>query len=235
MKIINVKQNSLEWLSARAGLPTASEWDALISPKGEIRKGGMPDSYLARKVAEKWIGPLPGFSTLDMDFGRILEEEAIPWYELEFNCTITRVGLVTDEEGLIGCSPDGLLGDDCGLEIKCPNPDTHVKYLLLDRVPDDYIAQVQGSMLVTGCPRWQFVSYRRRFPKLVIDVERNEKFCAALAEALGLFQVKLENAWQRICDCNGGEPRRLDPLKAARQQAAAFDSMLKAVHGEIIP
>ena len=60
MKIIPVQQNSLEWLVARSGLPTASEFDNLISPKFEPRKGQMPESYLAQKLAERWIGgPLP--------------------------------------------------------------------------------------------------------------------------------------------------------------------------------
>src|SRR5438105_15750612 len=112
MKIrTDIQQGSLEWLAARAGIPTASEFDQLLTPAFEIRKGQMPATYLARKVAEKWLGgPLPGFSSLDMEFGKIRQEEALPWYELEFAETVQRVGLVTNDDARVACPADEPIG-----------------------------------------------------------------------------------------------------------------------------
>lgn len=209
MKVIPCEQNSLDWLVARAGIPTASEWDALLTPKFEIRKGQMPDTYLSRKVAEAWLGgPLPGYSTLDMEAGKIREEEAVPWYEFEFNEPVQRVGFVTTDDGKIGCSPDGLIGEDCGIEIKCPEAHTHVGYLLAGEVPPQYLTQVHGSMFVTGRPTWKFLSYRRRFPKLFKVVERNDKIQKVIAEVLTLFLERFEKAKARLAEINGGWPER---------------------------
>jgi hypothetical protein len=208
MKFIDVQQNSLAWLVARAGLPTASEFDNLVTGKWKIRTGQMPRTYLACKVAEKWLGgPLPGFNTLDMEFGKILEEEALPFYTLETSNEIERVGMITTDDGKIGCSPDAILkGQQCGLEIKCPSPGVHVNYLLEGVLPDEYAAQVYGSMFVTGFPRWVFMSYCRRFPPLILTIEMIPDARAALSEALDRFCKDLDDAYGAMLEMNGGVP-----------------------------
>lgn len=212
MKIHPAQQNSLSWLMARAGIPTASEWDALISPEWKIRTGEMPKTYLARKVAEAWSGgPLPGFNVIDMDFGKILEEEAIPWFEFSTGIQIQRVGLCTTDDGKLGCSPDGLIGEDSGIEIKCPEAQTHVKYVLNGILPKDYAVQVHGAMLVTGRPTWRFLSYRRLFPPLVLTIQRDEEIQKTLREALGAFLAEFERAMKRLEELNGGPPWRPAP------------------------
>lgn len=214
MKIHPAQQNSLSWLLARAGIPTASEWDALISPEWKIRTGEMPKTYLARKVAEAWSGgPLPGFNVIDMDFGKILEEEAIPWFEFSTGIQIQRVGLCTTDDGKLGCSPDGLIGEDSGIEIKCPEAQTHVKYLLNGILPKDYAVQVHGAMLVTGRPIWRFLSYRRLFPPLMLTIQRDEEIQATLREALGAFLAEFEKAMKRLEELNGGPPWRPAPTE----------------------
>ncbi len=210
MKIIDVEQNSLDWLIARAGVVTASEMDALVSPKWKVRESKGVETYLTQKLAEKWLGgPLPGFMDVDVEIGKILEEKAIPAYEFDFSELITRVGFVTTDDGLFGCSPDGLIGSDGGIEIKCPRLDSHIKYLLADEVPDQYLAQVHFSMFVTGRPWWKFMSYRPKMPMLVKLVERDEKIIEVLEEATGDFKEKMNAAWARLVEMNGGkEPVR---------------------------
>lgn len=203
------KQGSVEWMMARAGIPTASEFDALITPKGARRTGEMPKTYVAKKVAEVWQGgPLPTFQGNDMEQGQILESEAIPWYELEYG-TVTRVGFITTDDKRTGCSPDGLLGEDGGIEIKCPEAHTHVKYLINGVLPDDYFAQVHGCMYVTGRKWWRFLSYRRGFPAFRLTVERDEKIQEAIALALDMFHADFDLAMERITAINGGPPRRV--------------------------
>lgn len=209
MKIHPAQPNSLEWLQARCGVVTASEFDHLVTGDFEIRRGEMPKSYLARKLAERWLGsPLAGFQSVDMEIGSLLETEAIPYFELERNQTVTRVGLLTNDEGTVGCSPDGLLGYDSGIECKCPRPETHVKYLLNGKLPKEYAPQVHGAMWVTGRTRWVFMSYCRRFPAFIITVERNEAVCVALDEAIGDCVALLDGAYGELCKLNGGPPKR---------------------------
>lgn len=213
MKIINVQQQSLEWLQARAGIPTASEFDNLLTPKLEPRKGQMVESYLCQKLAERWLGgSLPGFQSLDMDFGKILEEEAKPFYTMTFDEEIQSVGLVTTDDGKIGASPDGLIGDDGGIEIKCPEAKNHVKYLMAGKLPDDYVCQVHGSLFVTGRKWWKFMSYRRRFPPYITLIERDEKIMSIMDETLSAFCTRLDSEFNRLVEMNGGQmPRRPIP------------------------
>ena len=217
MKIIPVQQNSLEWLQARAGIPTASEFDQLVTPLFEVRKGEMPKTYLARKTAEWWLHDcLPGYQTIDMEFGKVLEEEARPWYSAEFGVDIQTVGLCTTDDGRIGCSPDGLIGDDCGIEIKCPSPHTHVKYLLNGVLPPEYAAQVHGAMLVTGRRKWVFLSYCRRYPALVLTVEYDQAIQYPLWRALEAFLKSFDEAKARLTEINGGPPRWMRVEKAKK-------------------
>lgn len=223
VKIHDVEQNSLEWLALRSGIPTASEWDALVSPEFEIRKGQMPQTYLHQKVAEAWLGaPLPGGMTIDMEFGKVLETEAIPWYEFTFSEEVKRVGFVTTDDGRIGCSPDGLIGEG-GIEIKCPGADKHVGYLMAGDVPKQYRSQVHGCMLVTGAPWWKFISYRRNFPPLVITVFRDEKIQAVLKTALESFIEQMDAVLARLDNMGVPRPKRSGFVKPTYEPAMADD------------
>lgn len=197
MKIINVTQGSGEWLRARAGVLTASDFDQLLTPLWKKREGEGPQTYVLRKVAERCMGlPLEQGGSWAMDQGTILESEAIPWLEFTYNLSVRRVGFVTSDDGRVGCSPDGLIGEDGGLEIKCPQPVAHLKYLLAGGLPREHVAQVHGSMYVTGRRWWKFVSYSRQFPPVVVTVERDEaiiaKIDAVIIETLAELEAKYE-------------------------------------------
>lgn len=220
MKILPFEQGSVEWMQARAGIPTASEFDNLISPTWKIRTGEMRKSYLASKLAEAWLGgPLIGFNVFDVEQGRILEEEARPWLELELNMEISKVGLCVRDDGRVGCSPDGIVytgigtaQPNFGVEIKCPQPTAHVKYLLSGEVPPDYLAQIHGGMYVTGFESWKFLSYRRGFPKLLLTVERDDEIQGKIHDALYEFLGNFDAAMDRLIDINGGEMPKRRPI-----------------------
>lgn len=221
MKIVEVAQGSEEWLRIRAGIPTASEFANLVTPLGKAKTGEMPETYLARKLAERWTGaPLPTtYSGGGLEQGNLRQDEAIPWYALARRRNIRPVGFILTDDGRVGCSPDGMFDDGTGLEVKCPDLHTHVKYLLRSELPPEYVPQVQGSMWVTGAKRWEFLSYCRNFPPLVLTVERDGAFQEILSEALDAFLVRLEAGYAKLVEINGGPP---DPANAA-EDSWAFD------------
>ncbi len=219
-------QSSLEWLAARAGVCTASEFDEIMTPKFKARDGKMVESYLCRKLAEKWIGPLPSFQTLDMSFGQIKEEIAIPFYEGVFNEKIQQVALITDDKGQYGCSPDGLLGEDGGVEIKCPRAENHLKYLRAKELPDEYALQVHGCLYVTGRKFWKFVSFHPKFPIFVTTVYRDEEKCELISDTLTEFLAKLDDGFKELVKMNGGERPRIftgQPQAEPKMESESLD------------
>jgi hypothetical protein len=215
MIVHDVTQGSPEWHKLRAGILTASVASKLLTPKK--REIAESSSLLHRLLAEKWLGrPLDevniGFAG---DQGKILEEEAIPRFELETGLDVTRVGFISSDDGRTGCSPDGAIMEAgkivSGCESKSPLPQTHCGYLIGNRVPDEYFGQVQFSLMVTKCPHWWFISYCRTFPPLILQVPRDEEYIFALEGAIALFNKKLDKAYAKLVQLNGGEPNRESP------------------------
>jgi hypothetical protein len=164
-----------------------------------VRTGDGPQTYLCKKVAEKLLNwsadQLQGFA---VDQGKILETIAIPWFEFTYDTKVKRVGFCLSDDGRTGCSPDGILPDDTGLEIKGPQPPAQVAYLLGGTIPDHYMPQVQFSLYVTGAPHWTFASYSNQLPALVDCVYPDPKAQAAIAEAVAAFSERFDAALAKI-------------------------------------
>ncbi len=198
MKIIECVQGTTEWFAERAKRATASELGCLISPTLQLRTGDMPHTYLCRKLAERWIGrPINDFSGGAMEQGSILEDEARPWYEMRHKCDVRKVGLIVTDDGTLACSPDGLLKER-GLEIKCPQEHTHMKWLLAAECPKEHVLQVQAGMFVTGFDQWDFVSYCRSMPPLVVRVDRDPTAQRVIAGAVEEFATLMASEWTRL-------------------------------------
>lgn len=199
MKIIDCKQGSTEWSQARLGVVTASEIDALVTPLFKIKSGQGVQTYLYQKLAERIMG-YAGKSggTWAMDQGNIIETVAVPWYEFANDVEVRRVGFCLADDGKIGCSPDGLVGDDGGLEVKSPQPPRQIEYLLDGVVPTEYMPQIQMSLYVTGRAWWDFVSFHRFLPPIVIRVLPDDKAQAAIETALDGFTKQFDAAYERI-------------------------------------
>ena len=199
MKIIECVQGEGSWYAARMGVVTASEADALVSPLGKIRTGAGVDTYLHRKLAEKLLNWSPemleGFAVTQ---GKLIETVCIPWFEFEYGKKVKRVGFCTSDDGRCSFSPDGMLEDGSGLEVKSPQGPNQIKYLLENKVPDDYVIQIQFSLMVSNAPYWTFVSYSMTLPPLVIRVERDPKIQAALKEALDGFLSRFDAALAKL-------------------------------------
>ena len=207
MKILDLKQHSPEWDRERLGRVTASEADALLTPEFKARTGAGVETYLFKKVSEKFLGYSPPTGgTFAMDQGNIVETIARPWYAFTYDVDVKAVGFCVSDDGRVGCSPDGMLSDGSGLEIKSPQGAQALKYFINGEVPPEYRVQVAFSLYVTGALYWTFVSYHRQLPPLVVRVDRDEKQMATIQAALGPFFEKFDaiyaklEAWRQASD-----------------------------------
>ena len=194
----DLEQGTEAWFQARAGLPTSSEFKT-VQASG---KGGGESitraKYMRQLAGEILTGePAPaGYTNDHMERGHEQEDDARRLFSLITDLEPIRVGFV--REGRAGCSPDSLIGENAGLEIKCAIPAVQIERLQLGRLPPEHVAQVQGSLWVTGRDHWHFVSYCPRLPPLIVRVERDEAYIAKLAEAVAAFNSEVDNIVQSI-------------------------------------
>lgn len=203
MRVIECEQLSLAWFEGRRGIPTASNFGRILTPK-TMRLAAAADEYIAELIGEQ-LSSLPLLDrpmSAAMQHGVECEPEARDYYCLTRGVEVRRVGLCLTDDGRFGCSPDGLVdvsGTDTqgGLELKCPQGKTQVGYLLAGTLPDEYRAQVHGSLIVTGRAWWDFLSYSPGLPPLLLRVTADE-YTAKLRAALDEFHVRLTDTLRRI-------------------------------------
>jgi hypothetical protein len=184
-------QNTTEWLALRSGIPTASEFDRILTKSG--KPSTQAEKYLHKLIAERIMGhPVTTHTSAWMDRGSQMESEAVAFYEGIRELDTVRVGFVTDDERKVGASPDRLVGADGLLEIKVPAEHTHVAYLLTRSVDAEYFPQVQGQLWITGKVWLDILSYHPEMPPALIRVARDDAFIAKLAAAVGAFSEELE-------------------------------------------
>lgn len=192
MKIHQCAQGSGDWFALHVGIPTASQFDQLITPEGKRRTGEMPRTFAARLAGERFLQSalVDDFSTAFSDRGTMLEADAIPWYELTRDVDVMRVGFATLDDGSAGCSPDGLVGELGAIEVKCPaaisKSAQYIKSLVADekKAAADYIAQIQGQIWICELDWCDLVFYHPELPKRVIRIYRDAEFIAELAGAV---------------------------------------------------
>lgn len=165
MKIVDCVQGTPEWHAARAGKVTASRM-ADLTARTKAGWGAGRANYMAELVAERLTGVVSeSFTNLSMRHGIETEPEARRVYEFMTDNRVTPIGFVLHPTiEMSGASPDGLVGEDGLLEIKCPNTATHIETLLTDEVQEKYIKQMQWQMICTGRSWCDFVSYDPRLP-----------------------------------------------------------------------
>ncbi len=194
MKIHDVEQRSDEWLKLRLGMPTASGFKHIWKPTGG--KSASSFGYIGALIAESETGLVDATRTKFMDRGIELEETALAYYVLEREVQVTRVGFVTNDAGTIGGSPDGLVGDDGGLEIKCLGASGHVQGLLGRYT--QHIPQIQGLLWLTGRKWWDLLYYNPVMSSGIIRFERDEKYISGMAAALDDFVAKLAEKREEV-------------------------------------
>jgi putative phage-type endonuclease len=187
MQIIDCQQGTDEWFAARLGKITASKFkDVKAEGEGKTRK-----TYMINLITEIMEGiPTVKYFDKNMEAGKNKEPEAREYYAKYLtDLSVTEVGFVKLNE-LVGASPDGLVGEDGLLEIKCPLGTTHIRYVLADKMPTAYYAQVQGQIWVTGRKWCDFLCYRpenRRQPYFLKKVLRDEDYIKELRVKIQMF------------------------------------------------
>ena len=236
-----------EWNAIRTGRITASEFDRFVGLDGKHRSGEMPKTYMAEKLFERWTGRQKpnDFFSMAVNNGVIVEEKAAAFASLEYGLEIQHVGFVSRDDEKVGASPDGLIGfhglldnaptivsdtlSGCsGIEIKAPALYTHIKWLMDGKLPNDHFCQVQGSLFITGCQTWHFLSYPLAcyldgFPPLHLVVERDEEWQKNFADSIDKFMAKFDAEFEKLCDLNGGPPKRPEFKMPDRKPEPSFD------------
>ncbi|MFQ5976108.1 MAG: lambda exonuclease family protein [Candidatus Hydrothermarchaeales archaeon] len=197
---VDVEQMSIEWFALKAGVPSASNFDKIVTSKGEPSK--QRDKYMHQLAGERITKfREEGYQSEAMARGIAMETEAVRLYELITGLKADKVGVCyQNEEKACLCSPDRLiLGDSVGvLEIKCPLLHTHVEYLLKNKLPTTYFQQVQGQIFITGAEWCDFMSYYPGIKPLIIRVERDPLFAVSLEKHLDVFCKELQGVVEKI-------------------------------------
>jgi len=193
MIILDHEQGSPEWLAARLGKPSASMFNKLITLTGKPSTSA--DGYINELIAERLTGKSEPFHVTEwMERGTALEPEAREAYEFISGNEVIETGFILDTDWEFGCSPDGLILDQGGLEIKCPAPRTMVSYLRDAQVGvKKYWQQIQGCMWITRRGWWDFFAYHPEMPHVLVRVERDDDYIAKLATEVDKAVAEIVN------------------------------------------
>lgn len=190
LEIIDCEQGSEEWLLARLGIPTASEFNAVMSNG----RGGEPSktrrTYMLKLLGERLTGELSeGFSNRHTDRGHELEPEAADLYSFTTGTELQLIGFMRNGE--VGCSPDRLVGDDGLVEIKTKLPHIQLELLESDRVPLEHMKQIQGQLWIAEREWCDFVSYWPKLPPFIKRVYRDKAIIKNIDSAVSRFLDEL--------------------------------------------
>lgn len=185
MLVHDVEQRSPEWYQLRKGIPTASEFSQLVTPTGRPSKSAT--TYARFLAAEMFIG-----RPLDMwtgnawtDRGREMESQALSLYEFSRDVEANKVGFVTNDDGTAGCSPDGLIGEDGMIEIKCLKAENHIGAIMHMKehgtCPPDYVPQTQGQIMLCERQWCDLCFYHPELPMLTIRQTAQPEMTAVLS------------------------------------------------------
>ena len=197
MIVIDVKQGSVEWQRARMGMPTASQFHRILTPKTRKTASGAK-SYLCELLAERLLGhPINGGTTDFMLRGSALEAHAVSGYAFTHDVEPKEVGFCLADGRRYGASPDRLVGEYGGLDIKCLAAHNHVS-ALLGYDDDAYDMQAHGCMLVTGRQWWDVVYSNPDLPARERRVECDFELLKTLSDAVETFCDALDEAERMV-------------------------------------
>lgn len=195
-------QQTDEWFAKRLGKATASKFKDVMAT---IKAGEAATrrNYRVQLVVERLTGKKEdSYTNAAMTWGNETEPLARIAYECRTGLFVEQVDFVDHPHLMAGASPDGLIGDDGGLEIKCPHQSAVHVETIQSGMPSEHMAQVQGAMWITGRKWWDFVSYDPRMPEhlqlYVQRIERDDKYIAELEAKVTAFLCEVESTIKQL-------------------------------------
>lgn len=192
-----VLQGTPEWFEQRRGKVTASRIADLMA-KTKSGYSASRQNYLMQLLCERLTGKVEeGYKSTAMQRGNDLEAEARNWYQLETGESVKEVSFIDHPEiNFAGASPDGLVGAEGLIEIKCPNTATHIETLRKKEPIDRYYKQMQWQMAVTGRKWCDFVSFDNRLPDNLAyfckRIPRDEAVIQEIEQEVQAFLLELD-------------------------------------------
>lgn len=196
-------QGSPEWLNERLGHCTCSRFKDVVDFQKSGREGAKRAAYRWELVIERITGrPTEHYLSKPMQDGLDREPEAKLAYEARTGAMLSSRGFVHHKSlKWVGGSPDALVGDDGGLEIKAPTPATHA-ITLLNGMPIDHLPQVQGLIWIFDRAWWDFASYNPIFPEAlqmhIQRVQRDDEYIKSLAAQIDIFLAEVDELHKRL-------------------------------------
>jgi hypothetical protein len=201
VRIFDCEQNSAEWIWVRTGRITASRMCDLMAT---LKRGGEAASrrdYRAELIAERLTGKTEDrYLSKEMQFGIEQEPFARTAYEIRTENMVDQAGFIFHPRlDFSGASPDGLIGQDGGLELKCPKTTTHLAYMTAGTVPEEHQYQMLWNMACADREWWDFASFDPRLPEklrlFIVRMPRDE----ARIDEIEREVLKLNSEVQNIC------------------------------------
>jgi hypothetical protein len=196
-RLHDIPQRSPEWFEARKGYLTASQFGDWLTKTGKVAEKAKLTA--ASKVLAEMAGypDPPPYVTEDMQRGIDLEPTARRLFEDKTSLDVRQIGFASSLQGYFGCSPDGLVSDGGGLEIKIPRASKLIQYHENDELPEEYKAQVHGSMAVLGCRHYHFFAWHPGLPAFKLRVEW-DSYTSEMLEGLKSYSNYFEGLVQRM-------------------------------------
>lgn len=205
MIIIDVEQGTDDWFQARLGKVTASRV-ADVMARTKTGYGADRANYAAQLIVERLTGQKQEtYTNAAMQRGAEQEPQARELYGFMQDVIVQQVGLVMHQTIDGACaSPDGLVGDDGLVEIKCPTSKTHIETLLGASIDGKYIKQMQWQMACTGRAWCDFVSFDDRLPgEMQIHIRRVHRDDKLIAEMEGEVRKFLAEIDAQVAQLRG--------------------------------
>jgi exodeoxyribonuclease (lambda-induced) len=204
---VDIEQGSEAWLKLRLGLVSASRFkDIMTNPRSKTELfSATAKSYMLELIAEILTGEQKEVSGKALEWGSNNEINAQNEYAFEKGVKVESVGICLTDDKLIGASPDGFVGDDGGLEIKCPyNSANHIATVVSGEMPKEHMAQVQGNLWVNNREWFDFVSYDPRIEGkgriFIKRIYRDEEYIKNLEEKIYVFLNEMKRILKESFD-----------------------------------
>ena len=198
-----MEQRSNEWFAARLGKVTASKV-ADVMAKIKSGEAAARKNYRAQLVAERLSKtPAESFTNAAMQWGVDNEDAARSLYEFINDTQVSQIGFIDHPTiDMAGCSPDGLVGENGLVEIKCPNTATHIETLLADKASAQYVPQMQFQMACTGRDWCDFFSFDPRLPDHLqyfqVRVDRDDEYIKTMEAEITAFLAEVDDVVKRL-------------------------------------